>query len=116
MSQQSRSITTPRADGATLAAAFTVGDVPEGLSCTFCGKHVGARQYHECWKPPQSASSATRIITGLQQAAMVERVRHELFPNLSHYRQQCINETSDAVEVVKFIEAEIFRRCFGQSA
>lgn len=60
MTYPQRTITTPRADGSTLVAAFTVGDVPEGISCTFCGKHVGSRQYHECWKPPADLRSRSQ--------------------------------------------------------
>jgi hypothetical protein len=55
-------------------------------------------------------ATGDKILTGLEQAAMVERIRKDLFGNLSHYRQHCMDETSDAVEVAKFIEAEIKRR------
>ena len=55
-------------------------------------------------------SAGEKILTGLEQAAMVERIRTQLFGNLSHYRQHCIDETTDALEVAKFIEAEIRRR------
>lgn len=38
---------------------------------------------------------------------LVERVRKELFANLTHYRQRCSFEKDDAETVARFVRAEI---------
>lgn len=37
---------------------------------------------------------------------LIERIRTQLFGNLAHYRQRCINELSDAEQVAKFMAKE----------
>ena len=34
---------------------------------------------------------------------LLAKVRTELFGNLAHYRQHCINETEDAKQVIRFM-------------
>jgi hypothetical protein len=61
----SRTVTTPRWDGAVLQAAFTVSpDVPEGSLCMSCNEHVGPGKYHECWKLPNTAPNLSVRNTG----------------------------------------------------
>jgi hypothetical protein len=70
MPEMSRSIQTPRADGATLAASFTVSkEVPEGTRCLACNAHVGPGQYHECWNETDLVS---RLRTDARHHARIQ--------------------------------------------
>lgn len=58
-----RTIATPRADGAQLLAAFYTTGEGGGLVCTGCGYPIPADAYHECWRLIEDGKRVTETKT-----------------------------------------------------